>query len=530
MKSLEDMSAIQKAKPGQTGGIRRATAPTAGGTHGPADLQRLVGNRAVVKGLAGGATAPQLGIIRRRGGQTVKAPLPSRRDFEAKVGKASFWSNSYKAVLQGLQDYEKIKPADIPAATKLIQRIRLAGIVYLRGHESTGKDDANNARIRALEDLVYRDLIKAETQMTGRTDLKAVEKASGGLVSEVQKVVGDKGEEGYFKTDEGGESSADVASFFEVSRFGANREVAVAAVDELFKTGLVPKTEFAMLGDKFGSVQKAAKGVAAQVMETVGGRPAAFVVSSDLFQTSGFAKQLNTLQFLDTITGHGDRHPGNYMVWREPNGEVGLAGIDNDISFGRASYEKGAKGNYAGHFKGLPTYLDEGVVENALKVTPAMLRSVLVKLLPPKEVELTAGRWEQTRAQLVKMQAQGRIIAKKDTLRWMQVQAQAGTPGQDTVSSSYLEAKKGAEEGNAMDDSLLQDRPKYKRVMGYLHVMKRCLDTRLEAEGGEDLLKEAGEAYHQLLREYPRARSWRTVVQGFEAIRLPVYKERYGER
>ncbi|MEG2452395.1 MAG: hypothetical protein RSA77_05845, partial [Clostridium sp.] len=51
-------------------------------------------------------------------------------------------------------------------------------------------------------------------------------------------------------------------------------------------------------------------------------------------QNQDYVKKMMNLSALDIITGHRDRHLGNYMVQRNADGTVDITAIDNDTSFG----------------------------------------------------------------------------------------------------------------------------------------------------------------------------------------------------
>lgn len=55
---------------------------------------------------------------------------------------------------------------------------------------------------------------------------------------------------------------------------------------------------------------------------------------SNTFLEPGVQRELTKLQLLDHLVGQGDRHGGNYFIHTDDNGQVVVAGIDNDQCFG----------------------------------------------------------------------------------------------------------------------------------------------------------------------------------------------------
>src|SRR5262245_62468632 len=54
------------------------------------------------------------------------------------------------------------------------------------------------------------------------------------------------------------------------------------------------------------------------------------------FGDPNLRKDLVRLKMSDFVSGQIDRHPGNYIVNRDRNGNyAGLKGIDNDLSWGK---------------------------------------------------------------------------------------------------------------------------------------------------------------------------------------------------
>ena len=116
-------------------------------------------------------------------------------------------------------------------------------------------------------------------------------------------------------------------------------------------------------------------------------------------------KDILSLQVFDLICGQTDRHKGNYMGNAESTEEEivlkKVKGIDNDMCFGKLSYERVKKGgpmalkpveDEKGRFS-LPA-MDKKLAAKIMAVTPSMLDYLMADLLSKKEREALKDRFK----------------------------------------------------------------------------------------------------------------------------------------
>jgi hypothetical protein len=130
------------------------------------------------------------------------------------------------------------------------------------------------------------------------------------------------------------------------------------------------------------------------------------------------AKALNNLEWLDYITGQGDRHPGNFFMNFDKNGAfLQLYGIDNDGSFGRDmdDPEKFTKTTMAGYNGiGLPVLISKGLADLLRHPsTWKMIEASLNGLLTKDEVTAAKGRYDKA-VDAIKHMPPERIVRDED--------------------------------------------------------------------------------------------------------------------
>lgn len=140
------------------------------------------------------------------------------------------------------------------------------------------------------------------------------------------------------------------------------------------------------------------------------------IVSIDASDTQ-LRKGMNQLQWLDSLCGQADRHPGNIFIERGPDGRVsGVKGIDNDMSFGVNSDTAYANSknpgqqprgvNTQGKYPAVPSVIDAALRKKLVDMeakpadAPGSIESVLKGKLSPAEIAQTRERLTQLVARL----------------------------------------------------------------------------------------------------------------------------------
>jgi hypothetical protein len=177
----------------------------------------------------------------------------------------------------------------------------------------------------------------------------------------------------------------------------AERSVAAYKLDSDFlQMGLIPHTEFAGHGDQYGTVM-------------------AFVEPAEMrdprfdWDSAVVRRDLNRMQFLDALMGQVDRHYEN--VRAETDGEriLGLRGIDNDMSFGKAMTDLSLAGgdpasNGTGvHLRKLPDVADQKTYDAFMALEgPRLdeLKEAMSEYLSPAEVNALIQRLEVIQSHL----------------------------------------------------------------------------------------------------------------------------------
>lgn len=148
------------------------------------------------------------------------------------------------------------------------------------------------------------------------------------------------------------------------------------------------------------------------------------------FGEPGVQRELTKLQLLDHLVGQGDRHGGNYFIHSDGNGQVVVAGIDNDQCFGKLLTDPNGIRNKTGDdgfvkskgwstdgFRGtnMPLVIDTEMAAALRSLTPDALGKLLGSKLKPAEVAATQTRLTAMLAHVAQLEAAGGVI---DPSRW----------------------------------------------------------------------------------------------------------------
>ena len=251
----------------------------------------------------------------------------------------------------------------------------------------------------------------------------------------------------------------------------AVRNVATKAVDDVLGFNLVPETGFGSMDGKLGVVMGFAPGVTPtpkvpvditddeqgqsmrhyQGMLSESNFQEILVGQSITFENGRFYKMmphvvadlnpdrpelrrdLVKLQLLDALCGQSDRHPGNYVVNLDQNGDyVGLLAIDNDQAFGSAIDDPNQlhpSANAGLHGVMLPEVVDREMKEAFDQLTPEALAEELSGLLTDDEIESAKQRLVIIKNHLARLEEDGKVI---EPGQWDSQAAQDGLLNLDT--------------------------------------------------------------------------------------------------
>ena len=155
------------------------------------------------------------------------------------------------------------------------------------------------------------------------------------------------------------------------------------------------------------------------VMAFARGWPANSYVRSNplVFELLDVRRELTKLQLLDCLTAQGDRHIRNYFVEVRADGDVRVAGIDNDQCFGMLVHDpdairRGQRGTAGSGFRscGLPPVIDSDMGVALLRLTPERVRELLADRLLPEEIEATVHRLDAIKDHIVHLDQARRIV------------------------------------------------------------------------------------------------------------------------
>lgn len=199
-----------------------------------------------------------------------------------------------------------------------------------------------------------------------------------------------------------------------------NRNIAMAALDELLGTGVIPETKRA---------HSKADDTAGTLMKLVGDKALASavtiqedknekeedkhreLVANDIggYEQSIVQEKLSNIQLLDAICGQIDRHGGNIRVVMDENDKVvSVWGIDNDFAFGTDITVD--PGQPISKHRGYPSWVDSKVAQTILKMPEGKIREKLDGLLTNEEIEATERRFQMVRGYIESIRNSERIV------------------------------------------------------------------------------------------------------------------------
>ncbi|MEF9955412.1 MAG: hypothetical protein RR785_09155, partial [Clostridium sp.] len=139
-------------------------------------------------------------------------------------------------------------------------------------------------------------------------------------------------------------------------------------------------------------------------------------------QNQDYMKKMMNLSALDIITGHRDRHLGNYMVQRNTDGTVDITAIDNDTSFGldenssiKPDHDM-ADGSYATLEAGF-RFVTKEVKDKIDEISPDDLQGALAGLLTKEQVDKSCERLGQMKEHFAQLEREGKVITGNFTER-----------------------------------------------------------------------------------------------------------------
>jgi hypothetical protein len=148
---------------------------------------------------------------------------------------------------------------------------------------------------------------------------------------------------------------------------------------------------------------------------------------------------LNGLEWCDALTGQADRHPGNYHVRLDLDGQtVKVTGIDNDRAFGSKQNRIFQTGEVAGFQSvGMPTLIDKSVYDSIM--VPGFRKKALQglpELLSEEEVKATEKRIDAV------IDAVRRLDQRFTVTNW--ATWKSPPPDSKTATAYLLEQKSGS--------------------------------------------------------------------------------------
>jgi Domain of unknown function (DUF4157) len=165
------------------------------------------------------------------------------------------------------------------------------------------------------------------------------------------------------------------------------RNIAMYRLDQLLKTGVIPRTETAKVDGKMGTLMGLESGTSVAQLLTE-------KRAEEKLVSLAAQRDLSNLQLLDAISGQIDRHAGNIIATiDEKTGEIiGLKGIDNDLAFGINM--TATQDIPVSHERGFPELIDHEVADRIvfLSKKTRLIERTLAGLLTEKEIQATIVR------------------------------------------------------------------------------------------------------------------------------------------
>ena len=276
----------------------------------------------------------------------------------------------------------------------------------------------------------------------------------------VRYQIGANAFDGVFKAEpEGQHSDASESAGIPLTNSRGNyRAVAMHRLEQLFQTGVIPRTGFATKGGQFGQVMERARGKSPVIMVAREGNendlqirmamrwmhnvreleakkdltsserenleeykvdikksPAQFVNGQWILNESKFRdldvrdpllqQGLSNLQVIDIVSGQVDRHPGNYFIEVTAGRVTKVTAIDNDIAFGKNHTNVT---QIRGHLVALPEVVDHtlamrivGDVNNPTAgITADQVAAAVQDLLTAEEIAALRTRFTAVKDKL----------------------------------------------------------------------------------------------------------------------------------
>ena len=318
---------------------------------------------------------------------------------------ARYFGNKDKKVLKALKKYNlymRQGGAPTPKVKQNLQKVQdmVADMMFSTDKKKI-KDPFHETRERTLQQIHLR-LAKEIQDLGSYRDMSWARKLGSGQMNTVWETSFDDGLKGVFKQDEpiAADELDPSGLFFEGRSSGidardtnlGSRNIAMYKLDQLLGTGVIPRTERAVHGDRVGTVMEKVEGRQLHVSDKAKDLKTSLNID---YSNEVVQRGMSNLQLLDMICGQTDRHGANVMVTKDEQGNiVGVRGIDNDLSFGVDNDGE----QFISQDMGLPSYIDWQVAQNILQITPSDIRETLTGLLTVAEINKTIERFETAKA------------------------------------------------------------------------------------------------------------------------------------
>ncbi len=182
------------------------------------------------------------------------------------------------------------------------------------------------------------------------------------------------------------------------------RSVVTSKYDEKLGFDVCVKTDFALHHGKLGIVMELAPGRTANSVMGLDGDPAIA------------QRELTKLQLLDSLTGQGDRHRGNYMVEYDKNRNItGIKGIDSDFAMGPEPGDpKDVVGKGGIHLTHLPPIVDSDMAKAIRAMTDEDIEEMCGDMFDDDTIKAAKGRLAAVKAHIDELEKNGKIISPDD--------------------------------------------------------------------------------------------------------------------
>jgi hypothetical protein len=269
-----------------------------------------------------------------------------------------------------------------------------------------------------------------------KTSVGASDKGAMNTVVE-QKYTTEQGSfAGFFKEEKGFDTtpvghSLDTGIKQADPNYGA-RAVAMTRIDQLLKTNLMVRTEFATSGGKMGTVGESAPGTQGQklwdsLVLTTKERNRKLQAGQKAISLEDpvLQKAMNQMQIIDAICGQLDRHAGNWFAQVDKSGNVtGVKGMDLDMAFGKDLTDPdGKQASQSMWYRGMPEMVDAELGERILQLSATDIKDAVKGLLGDDEVRALVSRFNIVQDKILAVQQRGGL-----TKKWNEQTAAASRP------------------------------------------------------------------------------------------------------